>query len=150
MSFDFRAIGKIWFLNGCVTTPSMGDSRGRISRIQTIASRALIYCRSTRNTVSPSSKKKMRSIADVHSATVAQVALAWPLAMEAVSSIILGASKTSQLEDNLEAINRSLLPSEVDELDALTSPPDVYPNWFIERISADRPLRDALKKAKAF
>lgn len=70
--------------------------------------------------------------------------------MEAVSSIILGASKTSQLEDNLEAINRSLLPSEVDELDALTSPPDVYPNWFIERISADRPLRDALKKAKAF
>ena len=47
--------------------------------------------------------EKIRAIANEHNASVAQIALAWLLAKPVVGSIILGASKLSQLEDNLRA-----------------------------------------------
>jgi len=40
---------------------------------------------------------------------VAQVALAWLLNKKMVSSIIVGASKMHQLEDNLKAIDLELI-----------------------------------------
>jgi aryl-alcohol dehydrogenase-like predicted oxidoreductase len=87
---------------------------------------------------------RMRRIATAHDATVAQVALAWLLAKSAVSSVILGASKRHQLEDNLKAAELKLSAAEIEELDAATPPPEVYPNWFTSRISADQPLVKAL------
>ncbi|MGH8017665.1 MAG: aldo/keto reductase [Opitutaceae bacterium] len=47
--------------------------------------------------------ERMREIARTHEASVPQVALAWLLGRDAVSSVILGASKLHQLEDNLGA-----------------------------------------------
>src|SRR4029077_19711460 len=46
---------------------------------------------------------RLRSIAASHKATPAQVALAWVLSKKFVSSVLLGANKMSQLEDNLGA-----------------------------------------------
>src|SRR5712671_602655 len=43
-----------------------------------------------------------KAIADRHGVSVAQVALAWLLANSAVTSVIIGARKPSQLEDNLK------------------------------------------------
>jgi aryl-alcohol dehydrogenase-like predicted oxidoreductase len=74
--------------------------------------------------------EKMRAIAEQRRASVAQIALAWLLSKPVVSSIIVGASKLSQLEDNLKAVEVKLSDSEVAELDAATAPTPIYPNWF--------------------
>jgi len=86
---------------------------------------------------------RMRAIGERHRATVAQVALAWLLAKPFVSTILLGASKLSQLEDNLGALDVELTPAEVGELDALTEPALLYPNWFHTR-TADQVSAQAL------
>ena len=74
--------------------------------------------------------EKMRGIAQRHNSSPAQVALAWLLAKPFVSSILLGASKVSQLEDNLAAANVQLTANELAELATLTAPVAIYPNWF--------------------
>jgi len=86
---------------------------------------------------------RMRAIGERHRATVAQVALAWLLAQPFVATILLGASKMSQLEDNLGAVNVELTAAEVAELDKLTEPVPLYPNWFHTR-TADLVSAEAL------
>ena len=74
--------------------------------------------------------EKMREVAARHEASVAQIAVAWLLAKPVVSSVIVGASKLHQLEDNLKAADVKLSDAEVAELDAITAPTPLYPNWF--------------------
>jgi aryl-alcohol dehydrogenase-like predicted oxidoreductase len=76
----------------------------------------------------------MKEIAAAHSATPAQVAIAWLLTRPAVSSVLIGASKPAQLEDNLAAVTWRLTDNELKRLDDLTKVEAIYPNWFIERI----------------
>lgn len=85
----------------------------------------------------------MRGIADAHGASVAQVALAWLLAKPAVTSIILGASKASQLADNLGAADLVLPAEAIATLDAALPPAPVYPNWFVDHM-ADPAAANAL------
>jgi aryl-alcohol dehydrogenase-like predicted oxidoreductase len=87
--------------------------------------------------------EQLRAIAARHQATVAQIALAWLLAKPHVSTIVLGASKLSQLDDNLGAANVALSPQEVADLDKLTAPTPLYPNWF-QTFATDAAVRDAL------
>ena len=70
--------------------------------------------------------------------TVAQVALAWLLAQPGVTSIIIGANKMSQLEDNLKAGDLELTAAEIEALSATTSPAAQYPQWMIERQNEGR------------
>jgi aryl-alcohol dehydrogenase-like predicted oxidoreductase len=86
---------------------------------------------------------RIRPIAERHAASVAQVALAWLLSKDTVSSILLGATKLAQLEDNLKAVELKLDAEEVKALDEATTLPPVYPTWFIERL-ADCDLEKAL------
>lgn len=86
---------------------------------------------------------KLRAIGDAKGASVAQVALAWVLAKPIVSSVILGASKLAQLDDNLGAADLALSPAEIAELDAMTAPPPSYPGWVTG--VRDRMITDALK-----
>jgi aryl-alcohol dehydrogenase-like predicted oxidoreductase len=74
--------------------------------------------------------ERIRPIAGKHNASVAQVALAWLLAKPVVGSIILGASKLSQLEDNLGAVDVTLSESEIATLEQMTAAPMLYPHWF--------------------
>ena len=76
----------------------------------------------------------MRQIAALHNASPAQVAISWLLTRPAVSSILLGATKVSQLDDNLGSAKLTLSPEELKTLDELTQPAQIYPNWFNERI----------------
>jgi aryl-alcohol dehydrogenase-like predicted oxidoreductase len=87
---------------------------------------------------------RLRVFAGEHRASVAQVAIAWLLAKPAVSSVILGASKLKQLEDNLGAVNVKLSATEVAELDAALPLAEVYPNWFSDRIAVDGAVAKAL------
>lgn len=85
----------------------------------------------------------LRQIAQSHSATPAQVALAWILTKPFISSIIIGANKMSHLEDNLGAVNFNLSRQEVEQLDSLTAPPALYPGW-MQPLGWDTQLRQAL------
>src|SRR5262245_14988525 len=76
----------------------------------------------------------LRKIGASHDASVAQVAIAWLLAKPVVASVIIGASKMHQLEDNLRAIKTTLDEAEIAEIDALTAPTPMYPNWFNSRV----------------
>src|SRR5215475_6028971 len=78
--------------------------------------------------------EKMREIAERHEASVAQISIAWLLAKPIVSSVIVGASKLHQLEDNLKAVDLKLSVAEVAELDAGAPPTPLYPNWFNEKL----------------
>jgi aryl-alcohol dehydrogenase-like predicted oxidoreductase len=88
--------------------------------------------------------ERMRPIAAAHDASVAQVAIAWLLARQAVTSVIIGSTKLSQLEDNLEAASVALSAAEIAELDAATPLAPVYPNFFMDNIARDRPVAEAL------
>jgi aryl-alcohol dehydrogenase-like predicted oxidoreductase len=85
----------------------------------------------------------MKGIAAAHKASVAQVALAWLLTKPAVASIILGASKIHQLEDNLGAVELQLHDDEIRQLDEMTRPRAMYPHWFNQQM-ADKQHKDLL------
>jgi aryl-alcohol dehydrogenase-like predicted oxidoreductase len=92
--------------------------------------------------------ERMRAIAAAHGASVAQVALAWLMAKPAVTSILLGATKLAQLDDNLGAAALVLSAEEIAALDAATAPAPVYPRWFIDRLG-DVAVAEALGPARA-
>ncbi|MBE9108159.1 aldo/keto reductase [Nodosilinea sp. LEGE 07298] len=71
----------------------------------------------------------IKSIAQAHSASPAQIAIAWILTKPFISSVIVGANKMHQLEDNLKVVDLTLSASEIDRLDTLTAPPALYPGW---------------------
>jgi aryl-alcohol dehydrogenase-like predicted oxidoreductase len=89
---------------------------------------------------------EMRLIGQAHGASVAQIALAWLLAKPYVTSVIIGASKMSQLEDNLKAADVQLREPELAKLDEMTALPVIYPNWFNER-TVDAAHKEALGPA---
>lgn len=89
---------------------------------------------------------EMRIVCKAHGASHAQIALAWLLAKPYVTSVIIGASKMSQLEDNLKAIDVQLLEGELSKLDATTAPHPLYPYWFNER-TTDTDHKQALGAA---
>ncbi len=76
----------------------------------------------------------VEAIAKKRGASSAQIALAWLLAKKEVSSIILGARTTAQLEDNLGASEISLTPEEVKTLDEISLPDWGYPYAMIGRM----------------
>jgi diketogulonate reductase-like aldo/keto reductase len=49
-----------------------------------------------------------------------------------VTSVIVGASSMSQLEDNLKSLDVQLREAELARLDEMTAPKTLYPNWFNE------------------
>lgn len=61
---------------------------------------------------------KMDEIAAAHGATVTQVALAWQLAKETITSPIIGANSAAQLEESLGAVDVALTTEEKAILEA--------------------------------
>src|SRR6185312_3796088 len=57
--------------------------------------------------------ERMRTIASAHAASVAQTAIAWLLARQAVTSVIIGSTKLSQLDDNLGSGSVKLSAAEI-------------------------------------
>jgi aryl-alcohol dehydrogenase-like predicted oxidoreductase len=92
----------------------------------------------------PVDKNKGFAIIDVlvevarkHDASVAQIALAWILANDAVTSVIIGARKMSQLDDNLKSIDVTLSADEMKALDEASKLTPEYPAW-MDALGSDR------------
>ena len=71
------------------------------------------------------------AIAQAHNCSSARVALAWLLTRPVVTSVILGAKRTDQLEDNLAAVNLKLSDEEIRQLDEVSAIPPDYPGWML-------------------
>jgi aryl-alcohol dehydrogenase-like predicted oxidoreductase len=76
-------------------------------------------------------------VAAASGASVPQVALAWLLANSAVTSVIIGAKKMSQLEDNLKAVDLVLSSDDKKALDDVSAMPVEYPAW-MDALGSDR------------
>ena len=70
---------------------------------------------------------ELEIIAKAHETNVASVALAWVRAQPAVTSIIIGARRLSQLEDNVRAVDVNLTAEQLAQLNALTAPTLGFP-----------------------
>ncbi|QTH24995.1 aldo/keto reductase (plasmid) [Rhizorhabdus wittichii] len=72
---------------------------------------------------------EMRRIGDAQGVSVARIALAWLLAKSHVTSVIIGAKRLDQLEDNLGAVDVQLSAEDLASLDAVSQLPPEYGDW---------------------
>ena len=80
----------------------------------------------------------MREVAEKHGASVATVALSWILAKPFVTSIIIGAKRLDQLDQNLAAVKLKLDADDLAKLDEVSALASEYPGWMIPRQGAAR------------
>jgi aryl-alcohol dehydrogenase-like predicted oxidoreductase len=73
----------------------------------------------------------LQPIAKAHETNVATVALAWILAKPFVTSVIIGAKRVDQLQQNLSAVDLQLTEDEMQKLDEVSALPPEYPGWMI-------------------
>lgn len=71
----------------------------------------------------------MSDVADRVEASMGQVAIAWLLNKPAMASVIVGASRLDQLENNLAAASIDLDAGAMAQLDAANAPEPIYPGW---------------------
>jgi aryl-alcohol dehydrogenase-like predicted oxidoreductase len=84
----------------------------------------------------------MAPIAKAHHCSPARISLAWLLTRPVVTSVILGAKRFDQLQDNLAAVELKLSADEITQLDEASALPPEYPGWMLPFQSGDR-LGDA-------
>jgi aryl-alcohol dehydrogenase-like predicted oxidoreductase len=77
-------------------------------------------------------------IAKAHNCSAARISLAWLLAKPVVTSIIIGAKRVDQLEDNIAATDLQLTPDELKQLDAVSALPPEYPGWMLQTQGSNR------------
>lgn len=77
-------------------------------------------------------------IAKAHNCSAARVALAWLLTRRVVTSVIIGAKRMDQLQDNLAAVDLKLSEEEVRVLDEVSALPPEYPGWMLDFQGMDR------------
>ena len=77
-------------------------------------------------------------IASAHGCSAARVSLAWLLTKPFVTSVIIGAKRPDQLEDNLAAVDLKLSEAEVKQLDEVSALPPEYPGWMLPFQGASR------------
>jgi aryl-alcohol dehydrogenase-like predicted oxidoreductase len=80
----------------------------------------------------------MRPMAHKRGVSVARIALAWLLHQRAVTTVIVGAKRVEQLDDNLAATGIRLEPAELSQLDAISKLKPEYPGWMLERQGESR------------
>lgn len=80
----------------------------------------------------------MREIADKHGASVATVALAYVLAKPFVTTVIIGAKRIEQLDQNLAAVGLKLDADDLKRLDEVSELAPEYPGWMLARQGAAR------------
>jgi aryl-alcohol dehydrogenase-like predicted oxidoreductase len=75
----------------------------------------------------------MRNFAEKRRVSVAQIALAWLLHQRVVTSVIVGAKRIEQLDDNIAATSVRLDTDELAALDKVSALPSEYPGWMLAR-----------------
>lgn len=76
--------------------------------------------------------------AQAHHCSPARIALAWLLTRPVVTSIVLGAKRLDQLQDNIAAMDIRLTDDEIKKLDEVSGLPPEYPGWMLNVMSTGR------------
>jgi aryl-alcohol dehydrogenase-like predicted oxidoreductase len=80
----------------------------------------------------------MVPIAKAHGCSPARLSLAWLLAKPVITSVIIGAKRVEQLQDNLASIQLTLTLDELKKMDQVSALPPEYPGWVLPFQGADR------------
>ncbi|MDN3955550.1 aldo/keto reductase [Sporolactobacillus laevolacticus] len=80
----------------------------------------------------------LRDIAKARETSIAKIALAWVLNQPAVTSVIIGAKRLDQLQDNLGAVGVILTEEELSRLDQVSRLQPEYPLWNPVMYTQDR------------
>lgn len=80
----------------------------------------------------------LQPMAEEKGMTLAQLSLGWLLHQQDVTSVIIGANKVAQLEDNLKSTDVKFTPAELEKLNEVSKLPSEYPGWMLERTGMDR------------
>jgi aryl-alcohol dehydrogenase-like predicted oxidoreductase len=64
--------------------------------------------------------------------TIPRLALSWLLQQEGITTLIIGAKKMAQLEDNLAAVEVQWTEQEIERVAEATAPPNLYPYWMLQ------------------
>lgn len=80
----------------------------------------------------------LRPMAEAKGVSVARLAIAWLLQQEAVTTVIIGAKKMEQLEDNLASVEVTFTEEERQKLDEVSQLPKEYPGWMYDMQGGDR------------
>jgi aryl-alcohol dehydrogenase-like predicted oxidoreductase len=80
----------------------------------------------------------MAPIAKAHGCSPARISLAWLLAKPVVTSVIIGAKRLDQLQDNIAAVELKLTQEEIKKLDEVSTLPPEYPGWMLPFQGANR------------
>lgn len=80
----------------------------------------------------------MHPMAEEKGISVARLALAWLLHQPAVTTVIIGAKRMDQLEDNLKAVGVKLSEDDLQKLNEVSKLPAEYPAWMFQRQGRDR------------
>ena len=91
----------------------------------------------------------MRPMAEQRGVSVAQIAIAWLLHQRVVSSVIIGAKRVDQLDDNIAATSVDLTDQELDALAQVSVLPREYPGWMFETQGARGKLLAELGRKNA-
>lgn len=89
----------------------------------------------------------MREIAEKHGVSVATVALGYILAKPFVTTVIIGAKRVEQLDQNLAAVKLKLDADDIKRLDEVSALAPEYPGWMLSRQAAGRRPADFEPKA---
>jgi len=73
----------------------------------------------------------IKPIAEAHGCSAARISLAWLLSKPFVTSVIIGAKRPDQLQDNLAAVDLKLSEEELKQLDEVSALPPEYPGWML-------------------
>jgi len=77
-------------------------------------------------------------IAKSHGCSPARISLAWLLTKPVVTSVIIGAKRLAQLQDNLAAAELRLTADEIQRLEEVSALPPEYPGWMLPFQDANR------------
>jgi aryl-alcohol dehydrogenase-like predicted oxidoreductase len=77
-------------------------------------------------------------MAEQKNVSVAQLALAWLMHQSAVSSVIIGATKIHQLQDNLKSVDVTFTNEELQKLNTVSQLTPQYPGNVVQIMTMDR------------
>lgn len=82
----------------------------------------------------------LRPMAKENGVSMAQLSIAWLLKQKAVSTVIVGAKKTEQLEENLNASKIEFSKDDFEKLEKVSKLEREYPGWMLDVTKVDRKL----------
>ena len=80
----------------------------------------------------------LEPMAEKKQVSISQLALAWLLHKQVVSSVIIGATKIHQLQDNLKSVDVEFSADELHQLNEVSKLPAEYPGNVLEIMTMDR------------